>query len=105
MVDVDAAHLEEADGAARVPHHRSEEHTSELQSPYDLVCRLLLEKKYPPPVLIRIYILPFRPTLGRAPILPPPRTPRMSPNVYQRAMRTLRASMLPLTHALHSVPL
>src|SRR5207248_11034093 len=29
-----------------VPHpiHRSEEHTSELQSPYDLVCRLLLEK-------------------------------------------------------------
>src|SRR5207248_11358872 len=29
------------------PRHptRSEEHTSELQSPYDLVCRLLLEKK------------------------------------------------------------
>src|SRR5437867_9999673 len=24
---------------------RSEEHTSELQSPYELVCRLLLEKK------------------------------------------------------------
>src|SRR5438094_6422768 len=30
-------------GAATVT--RSEEHTSELQSPYDLVCRLLLEKK------------------------------------------------------------
>src|SRR5437867_5985714 len=29
--------------AASLP--RSEEHTSELQSPYDLVCRLLLEKK------------------------------------------------------------
>src|SRR5207248_9099830 len=28
-----------------VAHARSEEHTSELQSPYDLVCRLLLEKK------------------------------------------------------------
>src|SRR5437867_10168831 len=28
-----------------VPGPRSEEHTSELQSPYDLVCRLLLEKK------------------------------------------------------------
>src|SRR5207248_5127539 len=30
---------------------RSEEHTSELQSPYDLVCRLPLEKKksIPPP--------------------------------------------------------
>src|SRR5207248_2483381 len=30
-------------GAGGVP--RSEEHTSELQSPYELVCRLLLEKK------------------------------------------------------------
>src|SRR5438094_5008772 len=28
-----------------VRRRRSEEHTSELQSPYDLVCRLLLEKK------------------------------------------------------------
>src|SRR5258708_23894544 len=27
------------------PYHRSEEHTSELQSPDHLVCRLLLEKK------------------------------------------------------------
>src|SRR5438094_3713471 len=33
-------------GAVR-PAARSEEHTSELQSPYDLVCRLLLEKKKP----------------------------------------------------------
>src|SRR5207248_9556164 len=32
----------------RLPRRRrSEEHTSELQSPYDLVCRLLLEKKKP----------------------------------------------------------
>src|SRR5437764_3240472 len=32
--------------AIRVAHHRrSEEHTSELQSPMYLVCRLLLEKK------------------------------------------------------------
>src|SRR5438034_4529422 len=30
---------------ARVPSGRSEEHTSELQSHSDLVCRLLLEKK------------------------------------------------------------
>src|SRR5438094_4350045 len=29
----------------KVKRSRSEEHTSELQSPYDLVCRLLLEKK------------------------------------------------------------
>src|SRR5256885_11286257 len=35
-------------------HHRSEEHTSELQSPCNLVCRLLLEKKkiiIHPPIL------------------------------------------------------
>ena len=31
-------------GGARTP-SRSEEHTSELQSPSNLVCRLLLEKK------------------------------------------------------------
>src|SRR2546426_6440557 len=34
-----------ADGAARCTADRSEEHTSELQSPCNLVCRLLLEKK------------------------------------------------------------
>src|SRR5207248_8053762 len=32
-------------GGRRMEFARSEEHTSELQSPYDLVCRLLLEKK------------------------------------------------------------
>src|SRR5438094_2624501 len=32
-------------GGDRLNTIRSEEHTSELQSPYDLVCRLLLEKK------------------------------------------------------------
>src|SRR2546422_5679456 len=31
--------------APAVPHKRSEEHTSELQSRLHLVCRLLLEKK------------------------------------------------------------
>src|SRR5437868_12122465 len=33
------------DLAERAPALRSEEHTSELQSRFDLVCRLLLEKK------------------------------------------------------------
>src|SRR5438094_2074449 len=33
------------DCGVSVNRHRSEEHTSELQSPYDIVCRLLLEKK------------------------------------------------------------
>src|SRR5438067_9532953 len=32
-------------GTEILEHHRSEEHTSELQSRFDLVCRLLLEKK------------------------------------------------------------
>src|SRR5258708_9618368 len=48
---LDAA-LHALDAAGRIPHvllhqrmHRSEEHTSELQSPDHLVCRLLLEKK------------------------------------------------------------
>src|SRR5206468_12039080 len=33
------------DGSVALDHERSEEHTSELQSRSDLVCRLLLEKK------------------------------------------------------------
>src|SRR5690348_10388398 len=32
-------------GGRQTPQRRSEEHTSELQSPVHLVCRLLLEKK------------------------------------------------------------
>src|SRR6266704_6149154 len=32
-------------GGTRDPRRRSEEHTSELQSRFDIVCRLLLEKK------------------------------------------------------------
>src|SRR6266581_2845574 len=39
------------DGAVRACSTRSEEHTSELQSPVHLVCRLLLEKKNPKPSL------------------------------------------------------
>src|SRR5699024_11322510 len=34
---------------SRSPTARSEEHTSELQSRFDLVCRLLLEKTHSPP--------------------------------------------------------
>src|SRR5256885_12195460 len=42
---------------------RSEEHTSELQSPCNLVCRLLLEKKKkisPSPIPLRYYRLDMR---------------------------------------------
>src|SRR5258708_38048190 len=40
-----AAHGHRGAAAHAPQHHRSEEHTSELQSPDHLVCRLLLEKK------------------------------------------------------------
>src|SRR5437867_2297936 len=40
------------------PHSRSEEHTSELQSPYDLVCRLLLP--HPPRSTLFPYTTLFR---------------------------------------------
>src|SRR5258708_14946117 len=44
--------------AVRMKWLRSEEHTSELQSPDHLVCRLLLEKKNPRSVLARYHYLP-----------------------------------------------
>src|SRR5256885_9386849 len=41
--------LQTVEAAASRTKHRSEEHTSELQSPCNTVCRLLLEKKKQPP--------------------------------------------------------
>src|SRR5256885_3944360 len=54
---------------------RSEEHTSELQSPCNLVCRLLLEKKKEPhlaPSLFRAVILHVPRGLSPLPGLPTP---------------------------------
>src|SRR6266481_660049 len=45
MVELDAAIFPIAPPATSLPGRRSEEHTSELQSQFHLVCRLLLEKK------------------------------------------------------------
>src|SRR3989454_5107334 len=42
-----SADIERAAPALKVAPSRSEEHTSELQSPCNIVCRLLLEKKKP----------------------------------------------------------
>src|SRR5207249_9490285 len=74
---------------------RSEEHTSELQSRFELVCRLLFEKKKKPPPLpavpsppprSRHYRLPaprsapdWRPRRGSA-LLPPPDGPPHPPD-------------------------
>src|SRR5256885_11307477 len=44
-LDALGAQVPDHDAAFGVEHVRSEEHTSELQSPCNLVCRLLLEKK------------------------------------------------------------
>src|SRR5438094_7506518 len=43
LIDAEKVYVEGC--AVEVGGTRSEEHTSELQSPYDIVCRLLLEKK------------------------------------------------------------
>src|SRR5437867_2416871 len=53
---------------------RSEEHTSELQSPYDLVCRLLLEEKNSP--------------TPHSPPTPPPSTPSSTPLPYTTLFRS-----------------
>src|SRR5260370_21500184 len=57
------------------PHVRSEEHTSELQSHLNLVCRLLLEKKKQPnPNASQISAVPL--DLQRAGDQPAPKAPR-----------------------------
>src|SRR5713226_9805415 len=45
QLKIRAAHHDAAPPAEQHPELRSEEHTSELQSPVHIVCRLLLEKK------------------------------------------------------------
>src|SRR5256885_7615921 len=59
-VEGEVAELDGRGGEPVQPAHRSEEHTSELQSPCNLVCRLLLEKKkkklYDNPNTLRSYV-------------------------------------------------
>src|SRR5437667_8297167 len=45
VLDPDPRYIEHPNRGMYDVDHRSEEHTSELQSHHDLVCRLLLEKK------------------------------------------------------------
>src|SRR5256885_9914502 len=51
-LDAIAGLVQELERAAGAQGTRSEEHTSELQSPCNLVCRLLLEKKKKTDVII-----------------------------------------------------
>src|SRR2546430_4113672 len=55
----------------RVLDHRSEEHTSELQSQSNIVCRLLLEKKKPNHIQLK---LSTHHVAHSAPARPPPST-------------------------------
>src|SRR3989442_10080137 len=64
-----AEQVQRSDGGAgpvRRQIHRSEEHTSELQSRPHLVCRLLLEKKNDYATYISLTLRDFRPGVERA---------------------------------------
>src|SRR2546430_7776225 len=65
------AHRGEVSPLASLPRPRSAEHTSELQSQSNLVCRLLLEKKKPEPILmIKTRPPPSRPSPAHASAAP-----------------------------------
>src|SRR2546430_3117576 len=68
--------IQSAGGAGKVLADRSEEHTSELQSQSNLVCRLLLEKKNPPTYSALACARATAPSWPCAPTSPtsPPRT-------------------------------
>src|SRR2546430_11817874 len=71
---------------------RSEEHTSELQSQSNLVCRLLLEKKKNIPALAQPTLSPFRTPSARF------LTPASCPAPRSLSLRT---SPLPAPHLPH----
>src|SRR6202521_2593608 len=87
--------MPERDKAAyQQPRSRSEEHTSELQSPQNLVCRLLLEKKMRCPgdsqtLLSKISV----------PTNNPQRQPSCTPN-YIMFIQGLHGHHIPFNHSL-----
>src|SRR5258708_21718297 len=77
--------------------HRSEEHTSELQSPDHLACRLLLEKKRPPPATQLAAPQPrvAAPRPRQGPVIMPPARPS-SPRPPSEASAAAPPPPLPL---------
>src|SRR5256885_9885239 len=90
----------------RARHHlRSEEHTSELQSPCNLVCRLLLEKKNKTPIRTHTFFSLSLPPPGVIPLrIPDPRVLLTSAGLSPRfaccwsSAGSLGASLIPLRH-------
>src|SRR2546426_7816269 len=82
-----------APGAERsaAPSWRSEEHTSELQSPCNLVCRLLLEKKKIPDGLLAERVADVSAT----------RAPRTPGRLQYRRDLTQRAGLADVERAVH----
>src|SRR5256885_12786165 len=72
----------------RIVYSRSEEHTSELQSPCNLVCRLLLEKKKYPSRSGAHINCTTRPQQNTHPP-PPPRSTQRCPTVRSKSTSTL----------------
>src|SRR2546427_7219812 len=66
------ASLDECNEALEVGYSRSEEHTSELQSQSNLVCRLLLEKKKRPAPGWHVDVLAGSKFTGKANAVSPP---------------------------------
>src|SRR5258708_18022928 len=84
---------------------RSEEHTSELQSPDHLVCRLLLEKKNKDSPIVVNASAYARATPPKArPLTPPPPTPTTAQHFLRPASPPFRTpappSVLPAPHPL-----
>src|SRR5207248_3969301 len=81
---------------------RSEEHTSELQSPYDLVCRLLLEKKKTTIHTQEPIPLPSAQrnvtTLGARPIAKTQLTPHLTPHTKRRRVNVPTKTNQPPPH-------
>src|SRR2546430_4173823 len=79
--------------AVRLKKTRSEEHTSELQSQSNLVCRLLLEKKNTNSIGLMYSCTPT-PSLA-SPVAPSPCFPVILPSRYRYVSRSLQLPCSP----------
>src|SRR5256885_7468625 len=83
---------------------RSEEHTSELQSPCNLVCRLLLEKKKKNVICLTDLLFPlvYNPLLVFVCIYSPTR--RLDPATTPRPLSTVHSPVISSAHSSDDAP-